>query len=54
MTLDELIKVRNSLQELDADPETFNWGPSQELARERQKEALRIVKREIIKIKVGE
>lgn len=47
MTLEELIKVRDSLKELTADVETFNWGPSWEFANQRKAEALRIVNREI-------
>lgn len=47
MTLDELQKVKESLEELDADVETFDWGPSLELARRRKAEALKIINREI-------
>ncbi len=47
MTLEELIKVKESLEELTADVETFNWGPSWEFANQRKAEALRIVKRAI-------
>ena len=47
MTLEELIKVKESLEELEATAEKFNWGPSQAFAQQRQKEAIRIVKREI-------
>jgi hypothetical protein len=47
MTLEELIKIKESLEELEATAEKFNWGPSQSFAQERQKEAIRIVKREI-------
>ena len=51
MTLEELVKVKESLTELDADVETFNWGPSLEFARQRKAEALRIINREIKKVK---
>ena len=47
MTLEEAIKVKESLEELEATAEKFDWGPSQAFAQERQKEAIRIVKREI-------
>ena len=47
MTLEEAIKVKESLEELEATAEKFDWGPSQSFAQERQKEAIRIVKREI-------
>ncbi len=47
MTLEELIKVKESLEELEATAEKFDWGPSQAFAQQRQKEAIRIVKREI-------
>jgi hypothetical protein len=51
MTLEELYKLKDSLEELTADVETFNWGPSWEFANQRKKEALKIVKREIKRIK---
>ena len=47
MTLEEAIKVKESLEELEATAEKFDWGPSQAFAQERQKEAIRIVKQEI-------
>ena len=47
MTLEEAVKVKESLEELEATAEKFDWGPSQFLARQRQEEALRIIKREI-------
>ena len=47
MTLEELYKIKESLEELSADVETFNWGPSWEFANQRKAEALRIVKRTI-------
>ena len=51
MTLEEAIKVKESLEELTADVETFNWGPSWEFANQRKKEALRIIKNEINRLK---
>ncbi len=47
MTLEELKKIKESLEELEASAETFDWGPSLEFARRRQAEALRIVKKAI-------
>lgn len=51
MTLEELIKVKESLEELEATAEKFDWGPSQTFAQQRQAEAIRIIKREIKKVK---
>lgn len=51
MTLEEAIKVKESLEELTADVETFNWGPSWEFANQRKAEALKIIKREIKELK---
>lgn len=47
MTLEEAIKVKESLEELCADTETFSWGPTWEFANQRKAEALKIVKHEI-------
>lgn len=46
MTLEELRKVKESLEELIADPE-IDFGPAYEMAKLRQQEALRIVNRAI-------
>jgi predicted sugar kinase len=46
MTLDEVKKVIESMRELSVDVEYFSWGPSHELAVERKREALRILKAE--------
>ena len=51
MTLDELQKVKESLEELSPDPEDFSWGPTLEFARQRQKDALYLVKQEIKRLK---
>lgn len=51
MTLAEAKKVLDSLEELSPDVEDFSWGPSLEFAKQRQKEAIRILKREIKNIK---
>jgi hypothetical protein len=46
MTLEEAVKIRESLKELIADPE-IDFGPSYEMVKIRQEEALRIIKKEI-------
>ena len=51
MTLEEAIKVKESLKELTADVETFNWGPSWEFANQRKEEALKIINKEIKRLK---
>jgi hypothetical protein len=47
MTLEELVKIKESLEELSVDVEYFSWGPSYEFAQRRRAEALRIVKKAI-------
>lgn len=51
MTLDEARKIKESLDELIVDEESFAWGPSFELAKQRQVEALKIIRREIKRLK---
>ena len=51
MTLEEAIKVEESLKELTADVETFDWGPSWEFANRRKAEALKIIRKEIKRLK---
>ena len=51
MTLEEAVKIEQSLKELTADVETFNWGPSWEFANQRKAEALKIIRREIKELK---
>ena len=51
LTLEEAIKVKESLEELEATSEKFDWGPSQHFAQERQKEALKIIRKEIKRLK---
>jgi hypothetical protein len=51
MTLEELYKIKKSLEELSADVEVFNWGPSWEFANQRKAEALKILRREIKALK---
>jgi hypothetical protein len=51
MTLEEAIKVKESLEELEATVEKFDWGPSQAFAQQRQAEAIKIIKREIKNLK---
>ncbi len=51
MTLENLYKVRESLRELIPDPE-IDFGPSYELTKQRKKEAISIVDKEIKWMKV--
>ena len=46
MTLEEAIRVKESLEELIADPES-DFGPAYEMTKLRKQEALRIIKKEI-------
>ena len=50
MTLEELYKLKDSLEELIADPE-IDFGPAYEMTKIRKSEALKIVNREIKRIK---
>ncbi len=50
MTLEEAIKIKESLEELIADPE-IDFGPAYEHAKIRQAEAIRIIKKEIKRIR---
>ena len=47
MTLDELKKIKESLEECRPHVEDFSWGPTLEFAIERREDALSILKREI-------
>jgi hypothetical protein len=51
MTLEEAVKVKESLEELEATAEKFDWGPSQYLARQQQAEAIQIIKQAIEELK---
>jgi hypothetical protein len=51
MTLQEALRIKSSLEELEATAEKFNWGPSQAFAQQRQAEAIKIINREIKKLK---
>lgn len=51
ITLENLIKVRESLKECDPDVEYFSWGPSLSFAQKRKAEALKILDAEIKIIK---
>jgi hypothetical protein len=51
MTLEEAVKVKESLKELTADEETFSWGPTWEFANQRKQEALGIINKEIKRLK---
>ncbi len=50
MTLEEAIKIKESLEELIADPE-IDFGPAYEFVKIRQAEALKIIRKEIKHLK---
>lgn len=50
MTLTDAVKIKESLEELIADPE-IDFGPAYEMAKIRQLEALYIIKKEIKHLK---
>jgi hypothetical protein len=50
MTLEELYKLKDSLEELIADPE-IDFGPAYEMTKIRKSEALKLVNREIKRLK---
>jgi hypothetical protein len=50
MTLEELYKLKDSLEELIADPE-IDFGPAYEMTKIRKSEALKIVNKEINRVK---
>jgi len=43
LTLEEAIKIKESLEELSVDAEDFSWGPTYEFAKQRKAEALKII-----------
>mgnify|MGYP003349426644 CR=1 FL=1 len=49
MTIEELLKVYDSLKECTPDVEDFSWGPTYEFALQRRKEALKILTKAIHK-----
>ena len=51
MTLEELKQIRDSLRECKPDVEDFSWGPTLAFAQRRQEDALKILNREIRKMK---
>ncbi len=51
MTLEDAEKVLESLEELSVDVENFSWGPSYALAKKRQSDAIKIMKKFIKAIK---
>ena len=51
MTLEDAIKVKESLEEMRPHVEDFSWGPTHSFAEQRQREALRIIRREIKQLK---
>jgi len=52
MKQEELIKIKESLEELIADPE-IDFGPSYELTKVRQKESLRLIRKAIAENKTN-
>ena len=50
MTLEEAVKIKESLEELIADPE-IDFGPAYEMTKHRKQEALLIIKKEIRQLK---
>ena len=50
MTLEDLLKLKDSIEELIADPQ-IDFGPAYEMTKIRKSEALKIVNREIKRIK---
>lgn len=46
MNLKDAIKIKESLEELIADPE-IDFGPSYEMTKKRKKEALSLIRKEI-------
>jgi len=53
MNLKEAIKIKESLEELIADPE-IDFGPSYELTKRRQTDAIKIIKRHIKDLKAAD
>lgn len=51
MTLTEAEKIKRCLQELIVDIEYNSFGPTYEIAEREQREALRIIRREIKQLK---
>lgn len=51
MTLDEAKKIKESLRELSPAVDDFSWGPTLEFVERRKSEALRIIRREISRLK---
>ena len=54
MTLDELMKIKNVLDDCRPSVEDFSWGPSLEMAQDRRDLARKIVRREIRRLKIEE
>lgn len=50
MTLEEAVKIKESLEELIADPE-IDFGPAYEMTKHRKEHALFLIKKEIKKLK---
>jgi hypothetical protein len=54
MTLSEAEKIKRSLEEVSVDLESHSWGPTYEIAEREQREALRIIRREIRRLRQEE
>lgn len=51
MTLEEAEKIKRSLEELIVDVEYYSFGPTYEIAERERRAALRIIRREIKRLK---
>lgn len=50
MTLEEAVKIKESLEELIADPE-IDFGPAYEMTKHRKQESIKLIDKEIRKLK---
>ena len=50
MTLEEAVKIKESLEELIADPE-IDFGPAYEMTKLRKQESIKLINKEIRKLK---
>jgi len=51
MTVDDLVKIKESLEECYPDVEYFSWGPTYTFAKQRREAALKLLKKEIRTLK---
>jgi hypothetical protein len=54
MTLEELKQIKEALEECNPSVEDFSWGPTLEFAQQRKQSALKILNREIKRLKNNE